>query len=205
MPRDGRAGRRGSSTPAARERSHNSLLALRALIERISLTPSPKTIVFISEGLVIDRDFDDLTWLGPQASRGQVVLHVLQLDEPYLDASEGKMSPTRGEDLALSEDGLNLMAGLARGSVLRVVAQCRLRVQPAWPRAVGLLPPQLRAGSRRSRRQDRTRSRSSCRKRSGIEIGRARSSASSRRRDAGHETVLGRRHSRAAARDRHSA
>jgi VWFA-related protein len=107
---------------AARERSHNSILALRSLIERLSVTPAPKTIVFISEGLIIDRDFEELTWLGPQASRGQVVLHVLQLDEPYFDASEGKMSPSRRDDLALLEDGLSMMAGLARGSVMRVVA-----------------------------------------------------------------------------------
>lgn len=107
---------------AARERSHNSLLALRALIERISVTPTPKTVIFISEGLVIDREFDDLMWLGPQASRGHVVLHVLQLNEPRFEASDTTLSPTRGEDLAMSEDGLHLMAGLARGSVQRVVA-----------------------------------------------------------------------------------
>jgi VWFA-related protein len=107
---------------AAKERAHNSLLALRSLIERISVTPTPKTVIFISEGLVIDREFDDLMWLGPHASRGQVVLHVLQLNEPHFDASEARMSPTRGEDLALGEDGLYLMAGLARGSVQRVVA-----------------------------------------------------------------------------------
>ena len=107
---------------AAKERSHNSLLALRALIDRLSLTTAPKTIIFISEGLIIDREFEELTWLGPQASRGQVVLHVLHLDEPYFDASEAKMSPTRQDDLALGENGLNLMAGLTRGSLTRVVA-----------------------------------------------------------------------------------
>jgi VWFA-related protein len=107
---------------AARERAHNSVLALRSLIDRLSVTQALKTIIFISEGLVIERELEELTWLGPQASRGQVVLHVLQLDEPYFEAGEAKMSPSRREDLNLAEDGLNLLAGLTRGSVQRIVA-----------------------------------------------------------------------------------
>jgi tetratricopeptide (TPR) repeat protein len=106
----------------ARERSRNSLIALRYLIERLALTPSPKTVVFISEGLVLDRDIGDLSWLGPAAARGQVVLYVLQLDLPQMDASLPRTSPSHGGDLALAEEGLGILAGLTRGSVLRVVS-----------------------------------------------------------------------------------
>ena len=41
---------------AARERTRNSLVALRHLIERLALTPSPKTIVLLSEGIVLEHD-----------------------------------------------------------------------------------------------------------------------------------------------------
>jgi VWFA-related protein len=106
----------------ARQRSRNSIVALRYLMERLAITPGPKTVVFISEGLVIDRDYGEVTWLGPVAARGQIVLYVLQIDQPTFDASSGKPSPTRAEDTYLAEEGLGLMAGQARGTVMRVVS-----------------------------------------------------------------------------------
>jgi VWFA-related protein len=98
----------------ARERTRNSLVALRYLIERLAATPS--------EGLVLDRDFSEVTWLGPAAARGQVVLYVLQLDQPQFDASARSVSPTRNRDISLQEEGLDMLAGRTRGSVLRVVS-----------------------------------------------------------------------------------
>jgi VWFA-related protein len=106
---------------ARRERAQNSLLALRYLVERLALTPSPKTVIFISEGLIVDRAYDEVSWIGPMAARGQVALYALHLDEPYFEAADARMSPTRRDDLTLAEEGLGLMAGLARGSVMRVV------------------------------------------------------------------------------------
>jgi VWFA-related protein len=105
-----------------RERSRNSLVALRYLIERLTATPGPKIVVLLSEGLVIDRDIGDATWVGPAAARGQVVLYVLQLSQPVFDASGAKPSPTRNDDIQLGEDGLSLIAGQARGTVMRVVS-----------------------------------------------------------------------------------
>jgi len=105
-----------------RERSRASMLALRSVMDRMAQTTAPKTVVLISEGLTVEREHDELTWIGPTASRGQVVLYVLQLDEPYFDASESRPSPTRREDLSLAEEGLSMMAGFARGTLMRVVA-----------------------------------------------------------------------------------
>jgi VWFA-related protein len=106
----------------ARERTRNSLLALRSLIERLANTPSPKTIVLLSEGIVLDPDSAELSWLGPAAARGQVVLYALHLDAAPSDAETSRISPTRGQDLAVGEEGLAMMAGLARGSVFRVAS-----------------------------------------------------------------------------------
>jgi VWFA-related protein len=106
----------------ARERTRNSLIALRSLVERLSLTASPKTIILISEGLVIDRQLSEVSWFGAAASRGQIVLYVLQLEPPMFEASNSRDSPTRAEDLALGQEGLDILAGYARGTVLRVIA-----------------------------------------------------------------------------------
>jgi VWFA-related protein len=106
----------------ARDRTRNSLIALRSLIERLANTPSPKTIVLLSEGIVLDPDSAELSWLGPAAARGQVVLYALHLDAPPSDAEPSRISPTRGQDMAVGEEGLATMAGLARGSVFRVAS-----------------------------------------------------------------------------------
>ena len=105
-----------------RERARNSMAALKQLIDRMALTPSLKTIIYVSEGLLIDREFGDVTWLGPAASRAQVVLYVLQLEAPMFDASIARPSPTATQDRALNEEGLGMLAGMTRGTVLRVVS-----------------------------------------------------------------------------------
>lgn len=104
-----------------RTRARESMLALRHVMERLSRTDTPKTVVFISEGVLIDRELSDVTWIGPVASRGQVSLYVLQLEPPQFEAAGGSVSPSRGADIDLGQEGLGLIAGLARGSVFRVV------------------------------------------------------------------------------------
>jgi VWFA-related protein len=107
---------------AARDRTRSSLAALRSLVERLGTTSSPKTIVLLSEGVVLDKDSAELSWLAPLAARGQIVLYVLQLVAQQSEAETSRVSPTRGQDAALAEDGLATLAGLARGSVFRVAS-----------------------------------------------------------------------------------
>ena len=106
----------------SRSRTMDSLVSLRRVVERLAGTTTPKTLVLLSEGLFIERDISDITWVGPVASRGQVTLYVLQLDPPQFEAANARISPSRSEDIALGQDGLGLLAGLARGTVFRVVS-----------------------------------------------------------------------------------
>ena len=105
-----------------RDRTRNSILSLRYIMERLAQTRTPKTVVYMSEGLVIDRDFAELSWLPSVAARGQTSMYVLQLDSRQFDATSSRVSPSRLEDIAIAEEGLSLMAGLARGTVFRVVS-----------------------------------------------------------------------------------
>jgi VWFA-related protein len=105
-----------------RERSLSSLVSLKHLIERLSATPSPKTLVFISEGLVLERQLSDISWLGPAAARGQVTIYVMQLDTPLNDASSRREAATPSRDRTLAQEGLGVLAGLTRGSVFNVVS-----------------------------------------------------------------------------------
>ncbi len=106
-----------------RERTRDSLLGLRALMERLAQVPSPKTLVLLSEGLIVDRDLSQLNWAAPLAARGQLSLYVLQIEPPQFDASNPRLSATRTADLDLGRQGLDYLTGLARGDVFRVSAK----------------------------------------------------------------------------------
>ena len=106
----------------ARERTRNSLIALRYLFERVATSDTPKTIVFISEGLLLDRDNTDVAWVGPRASAAHIILYILQLDSPEMDVRYRGTSPSRAEDREVLRQGLDQLAGMARGDVFRIVA-----------------------------------------------------------------------------------
>jgi VWFA-related protein len=101
-------------------RTRDSLISLRHLMERLAQTPTPKTVIFLSEGILLDREISDPSWLGPLAARGQVTLYVFQLEPPQPDATRAQKSPSRAADIDLAQEGLGRLAGLARGSVFRV-------------------------------------------------------------------------------------
>jgi VWFA-related protein len=101
------------------QRTQNTLVVLRALIDRLASTRTPKTIVFLSEGLVVDR-LADVDWLGPSAARGQVTIHAVQLDARGGDMFGARNAVTPGRDLALAREGLSLLAGATRGELLSV-------------------------------------------------------------------------------------
>lgn len=105
-----------------RSRTRESLLSLRHVMERMAQSPAPKTVVLVSEGLYIDREAGDLSWIDPLAARAQITMYVLQLEPPAFDAAGARVSPTRGADIDLGQEGLSQIAGRARGSVFRVSA-----------------------------------------------------------------------------------
>lgn len=105
-----------------RERSQASLFALRALLMRLAGSPGPKTIVFVSEGLVVERDIGDLAWIGSLAAAAQVSMYVLRLDRNEIDVTISRLSPTRTEDRELRISGLETLAGMARGAVFNATS-----------------------------------------------------------------------------------
>lgn len=113
----------------ARDRTRNSMTALRYLFERLSTNDTPKTIVFISEGLLVDREIADITWVGPRAAAAHIALYVLQLEPPEMEASSRGTSPSRGADREVLRRGLDQLAGMARGDVFRVVANADFAFQ----------------------------------------------------------------------------
>jgi VWFA-related protein len=104
---------------SVRERSRNSLVVLRGLFDRMDTGNTPKTIVLLSEGMLLD-SVSDLSWVGARASSAQIILYILQLDTSEIDASSQRLSASQTADRTVLKHGLDQLAAQARGEVFRI-------------------------------------------------------------------------------------
>jgi VWFA-related protein len=98
-----------------------SVGALRAVVASLKELPGPKTIVLVSEGMVVDARRIDLSQLAAEAQAARVTIYGLQLEIPTFDATQDRVSPTAARDLNVRHDGVSRVAGAARGAVFRQV------------------------------------------------------------------------------------
>jgi VWFA-related protein len=105
----------------ARNRAQESIIGLEALIKRLPPSSTPKVLVYISEGMVLDRERAQLAWLGPRAAASHVTVYALHLMQSENDASRARPAATYTADRIKEEDGLALMTGVTRGDVFRVM------------------------------------------------------------------------------------
>ena len=101
-----------------RGRTAETLVGLRELLRRLRAGRTRKTVVLMSEGLVLDRGVEDISWIGPAAAESQVSLYVMQMESSPFEAGSARVSPSRSADRALEREGLELLAGLAGGAVV---------------------------------------------------------------------------------------
>jgi VWFA-related protein len=99
-----------------RQRTQNTLTALRAVTDRFVDTPAAKNVVLMSDGLVIDQ-VSDLAWLGPGAARGQLTIHAVQLDAVGIEVTTPREGIRPGRDRAIGREGLTLVTSATRGEV----------------------------------------------------------------------------------------
>jgi VWFA-related protein len=98
-----------------------SIGALQALIARLKELPGPKTIVLLSEGMIVDPRRVDLSRFAAEAQAARVTMYGLQLEVPVFEAAQDRVSPTAARDLNVRHDGVSRLVGAARGAVFRQV------------------------------------------------------------------------------------
>lgn len=101
-----------------RSRTAESLVGLRETMRRLRAGRTRKTMVLLSEGLVLDQGVQDLGWVAPTAAESQISLYVLQMESSPFEAGAATMSRSRSADRSLEKEGLELLAGLAGGAVV---------------------------------------------------------------------------------------
>ena len=103
-----------------RLRASASMGALRDIIRSLRGVDGPKTLVLVSGGLVLERHDILSTLIAEEAAVANTTIYVLHIERPLLDASVARPSPTQFEDMALGREGLEIVAGRARGEVFSV-------------------------------------------------------------------------------------
>ena len=108
------------SAQQVRTEASLSLAALIGLINRLKTIDGPKTVAWLSEGLIAEPRLVDLAPLSAAAQEARVSVYVLQLETPLTDVTTERLSPTLTEDAQLRSDGLARLAGAAGGALFRV-------------------------------------------------------------------------------------
>ncbi len=105
----------------ARTQASISLSAIEALVAGLKPLEGPKTVVLLSEGMVVDPRLVDVAELAAAAKDARVSIYGLHLEIPVFEASQDRVSPTFFRDIQLRGDGLARLAGATRGAVFRLV------------------------------------------------------------------------------------
>ena len=106
----------------ARQRARSSIRGLRDIIDGLPPSQTPKMLVLISEGLVVDREIAQLAWLDGKAAGAHVTIYSLLLESLSTDASQRRPEAQPAANRALRQQGLDRIAQATRGDVFQVLA-----------------------------------------------------------------------------------
>jgi hypothetical protein len=103
----------------ARNDSNGTVESLRELFNGLSRIDAPKTMVLISEGFVL-ADEAMMIDLGAMAAEARTSLYALKLDNQAFDIADGRMPSNPFADRQARSEGLEALAGAARGTLFTV-------------------------------------------------------------------------------------
>ncbi len=104
----------------ASQAGDDSINALRALFTGLAAIDAPKTLIFISEGFIIGDNTGLIAELGTLAANARTSLYALKLDSQLFDITLARAPTNAFSDRQLSGEGLDMLAGAARGTLFTV-------------------------------------------------------------------------------------
>lgn len=105
-----------SMVRSVRQDTTESLRGLYDLLMGLSVIEGPKTLILLSEGMVLDSP-SDLDGVIRAAAYARVTVNVLVLDVPRHDITVARLAPTATEDRDMQVQGLGDLAAATRGSL----------------------------------------------------------------------------------------
>ena len=111
----------GDMMTAQRLDTSMALRGLQDLLQDLSIIDGPKSMIMLSEGLILDGMGGELDEIVRLAAMGRVSINVLLMDVPRFEVTQSQLPPSAGEDREMQVQGLENLAGMSRGSIFRVV------------------------------------------------------------------------------------
>ena len=106
----------------AHERARDTVNGLTGILQRLGASDTPKTIVLISEGLVIDGERLVANGLGRLLAASHATIYALKPEPSDSDASQARAPQNRAQERSVLETGLSLVTRLGGGELFRIVA-----------------------------------------------------------------------------------
>jgi len=105
-----------------RLQTSTSIRGMREVLRSLAGLEGPKSVILISEGLVLEGLGSDVDEIAAIAGDVRANLDVLLLDVPAVDVSMAQRPTTPREDREREVQGLESLAGMARGALHRIIA-----------------------------------------------------------------------------------
>jgi VWFA-related protein len=104
-----------------RQQTQASLRGMREVLKSLGALDGPKTVILISEGLVLDGLGSETDEIAAIAADVRATLEVMLLDVPQVDVTESQRPTTPREDRDRQVMGLEMIAGNSRGTLHRII------------------------------------------------------------------------------------
>jgi VWFA-related protein len=104
-----------------RQQTRQSLIGMREVLRSLAVLDAPKSVILISEGLVLEGLGAEVDDIAAAAADVRASLDVMLLDVPATDVSVAQRPTTPREDREKQVTGLEMLAGLSRGALHRVI------------------------------------------------------------------------------------
>jgi VWFA-related protein len=106
----------------AHESARNTIAGLHTILDRLGTSETPKTLLLISEGLVIDDDRYATSRLARALEAAHATIYALKPEPSDSDASQTRVPQNRSRDRAVTEEGLSAVTRAGGGTLIRVIA-----------------------------------------------------------------------------------
>lgn len=105
-----------------RAETQDSLRGIRVVLGSLASIDGPKSVILISEGLVLEGSATEIEALAALAADIRASLDVMLMDVPAFEVTQMHRPTTPRDDRDLQVAGLEAIAGLARGRLHRIAA-----------------------------------------------------------------------------------
>jgi hypothetical protein len=105
----------------ARERARNTVNGLTGILQRLGSSETPKTVIMISEGLVVDGERFVTSGMGRLLAAAHATVYAIKPEPSDSDASQPRAPQNVNQERAIKETGLSVVTRLGGGEVFRII------------------------------------------------------------------------------------